>query len=205
MGIPAKPVTNKTPSVVKKTPSQQKVAQQKVASHSPSSVKKIKAPTQTLPYLYGNALFYWKTPAIDQKFRHNLYYKIYNDGLRYNRSEQIKLSFPYFNSLVQALSKRNPEKDAKAFLAKKQRFLLAGGQGGEINLLNRGNLQIAYHVSNDTVKRCIRPGIKYLQGMTRTQRECYMRGSSTCTQLSRIVEKYIYRWNKVMLKDCKKH
>jgi len=109
--------------------------------------------------------------------------------------------------LVQALSKRNPEKDAKAFLAKKQRFLLAEGQGGEINLLNRDNLLTVYRVSvmSDAAGRCLRPGIKYLQGMTRTQRECYMRGSSTCTQLSRIVEKYIYRWNKVMLKDCKKH
>ena len=205
--IPAKPVNNETYSAVRKTSPQQKTASP--VSHPSSSTKRINTPAQNLPFVYGNTLFYWKTPSIDQKLQRDLY-KVYNDRLRYDSNEQKKRTFSYFTPLVQALSKRNPEKDAKAFLAKKQRFLLGFERNGvvSIRIRNRdGSLNFSSaNVSEDAIRKCARPSAKKLQGIgNRTYYQCITDGYSSCQQLSSIVDNYYARWNRVMLKDCEKH
>ena len=205
-GVPAKPVSNETYSAVRKTSPQQKTASP--VSHPSSPTKRINTPAQNLPFIYGNTLFYWKTPLIDQKLQRDLY-KVYHDSLRYDSNEQKKRTLSYFNPLVQALSKRNPEKDAKAFLAKKQRFLLGRELYGALSIgrarTTPAQLSSAYQVSEDAIRKCAHISKKKLQGLSRTYSECYSNGYSICQKLSAILDNYYFRWNRVMLKDCEKH
>jgi len=182
----AKPPVKEITYPIKKSPE----PKQPIRKVKKSSVKNI-------PYIYGDALYFWKTPQEDQKIWQalNNYYKT-----------NIMTSSSYFGALLQELTRRNPENDAKAFLAKKQRFLLARTlTSGEIRVRTaRGNAkQLFQGIKYEAIRKCMHIPAKKLQGDNLAQAGCSKK--TACYQYTYAMRDYRFHWNRVMLKDCEKH
>jgi len=179
----AKPPVKEITYPIKKSPE----PKQPIRKVKKSSVKNI-------PYIYGDMLYFWKTPQEVQKFSSS------------RKSEKDRIS--YFISLNQALIKRNPENDAKAFLAKKQRFLLGEFSRGRTRLrTNRGlATKLFQGIDPDAIRKCRSTSVKRLQNDDLLLYEC-LNGDYTpiCHQYITTMKKYRFRWNRAMLKDCEKH
>ena len=182
----AKPPVKEITYPIKKSPE----PKQPIRKVKKSSVKNI-------PYIYGDMLYFWKTPQEVQKY-----------STPYKSSKEVN---SYFISLNQALIKRNPENDAKAFLAKKQRFLLgefSGAVGGRTRLrTNRGlATKLFQGIDPDAIRKCRSTSVKRLQNDDLLLYECLTDiRAPICRQYLNTMKKYRFRWNRAMLKDCEKH
>jgi len=177
----AKPPIKKNAHTIKKSP----VPKQ--------PIRKVKKPSfKNIPYIHGGMLYFWKTPQEDQKMEFALNKELPS----------------YFTSLHQELIKRNPENDAKAFLAKKQRFLLGELSKGRTRLRTARGLatNLFRGIDPDAIRKCRRIPPKRLQGDSRVHHTCINSSHNhICSQYISTMKEYRFRWNRVMLKDCEKH
>ena len=159
---------------------------------SKQAIRKEKKPVKNIPYIYAGMLYFWKTPQEDQK-------------MKFVPNKEL---LSYFTSLHQELIKRNPENDAKAFLSKKQRFLLGELSMGRTRIRTARGLagSLFRGIDPDAIRKCRRTSLKRLQGDSRLHHRCInSTRSRICYQYTATMREYRFRWNRVMLKDCEKH
>ncbi len=195
-GVPAKPDSKEA-----KPPIKEITYRIKKSPAPKQPIRKVKKPSvKNIPYIYGRMLYFWKTPQEDQKI-----WQAFNNYYKTN----IMTSSSYFGTLLQELTRRNPENDAKASLAKKQRFLLARTlAGGEIRVRTaRGNAkQLFQGIKSEAIRKCMRIPAKKLQGDNFAHNGCSSsRKKTACSQYTNAMRDYRFRWNRVMLKDCEKY
>lgn len=151
--------------------------------------------------------------SIDQKLQQKLIQDIDGYSSTYhlmNTNQKKKVVSPYVGSLLRALKKRNPEKDAMKLVAKNQYFMLAHDNGRGGGRLPSRNYYTAMFkgISHKARSKCkpyySRPSsFKIPQGSNKSISRCH--NNPTCDQYSDLLATYIFRWNRAMLKSCEKN
>ena len=177
------------------------------------SNKRKNSSIRNFPYLYGKTLYFWKTPQEDRKLQEKLIQDIDGYFSTYhlmNASQKKKVVLPYVGSLLQALKKRNPEKDAMKFIVKKQRFMLAhdDGRGGGRLPSRDYHTAMFKGISHKARTKCKHyyshpSSFKIPQGSNKAISSCH--NNPTCDQYSDLLATYIFRWNRTILKSCEKN
>lgn len=160
--------------------------------------------------IHNNRLYYFRTPQEDIKlfieYNRMASKNSYNTYLT-TKKQKEKNEIPYYLPLLNSLKKHHPETDAKYYLTKGQRFLLAYEYTpGKVKMsgtllypfgLGRGQTSSKY--------RNLKCNFGQLKGVEGIDPYCVASSTNFCFQFDKVKTDYIIRWNRVMLEHCRKN